>query len=74
MTTETQPHYGRGRKPVNDKYIDKMRVGQTRSQSVPIAIRGRFVAGIHEAAYRRQWGIETSYDSTTETLNYRRIK
>lgn len=73
MTTE-QPHYGRGRKPINDKYVKGMVKGDKRTASVTTATVGRVRAGIHAAGYRNWMSIETAYDSVAGILFYWRIK
>jgi hypothetical protein len=73
MTTE-QPHYGRGRKPINDKYIEGMKVGEERTVHVTAAKVGSVRAGIHAAGFRHGMSIETAYDSVAGILFYWRIK
>jgi hypothetical protein len=73
MTTE-QPHYGRGRKPINDKYIEGMKVGEERTVHATAAKVGSVRAGIHAAGFRYGMSIETTHDSVAEMLFYRRIK
>jgi hypothetical protein len=71
----SETRYGRGRPAVNNIYIDGMAVGVGRVVPwVTPTERGKIASGIHEACFRRGWGVETGYDSAEQILNYRRIK